>query len=83
MAELHGNMFIEKCNVCNTKYINNKCVNTIGLKPTGKKCNKVKNKGTCRGELHDTILDWDDSLPAGNLILLNLKLLIKIKIYYL
>ena len=65
LAELHGNMFIEKCNACNTKYINSKCVNTIGLKPTGKKCSKQKAKGTCRGDLHDTILDWDDALPSG------------------
>ena len=58
-------MFIEKCNACNTKYINNKCVNTIGLKPTGNKCRKQKAKGSCRGDLCDTILDWDDSLPLG------------------
>lgn len=59
-------MFIEKCNACNTKYINRKCVDKIGLKSTGKKCTREKPKGVCRGELHDTILDWDDELPAGS-----------------
>jgi mono-ADP-ribosyltransferase sirtuin 6 len=69
-------MFIEKCNACNTKYINNKCVNTIGLKPTGKKCTKQKTKGACRGELCDTILDWDDALPSGSQKKIHLKFII-------
>lgn len=60
-------MFIQKCNTCNTKYINSKCVNTIGLKPTGNKCTKVKAKGNCRGVLLDTILDWDDALPQEDM----------------
>jgi mono-ADP-ribosyltransferase sirtuin 6 len=48
LAELHGNMFVEKCNLCSARHINATSVKTIGLKPTGKKCLKLKAKGNCR-----------------------------------
>ncbi|CAF0738812.1 unnamed protein product [Brachionus calyciflorus] len=63
LAEVHGNMFVQKCNLCHSKYLMKKCTPTIGLKPTGIKCSKEKTKGFCRGNLFDTILDWEDELP--------------------
>jgi NAD+-dependent protein deacetylase sirtuin 6 len=49
LAELHGNMFIEKCNVCGAKNISTvECVKTIGFKSSGKKCSRKKQRGNCR-----------------------------------
>lgn len=51
------------------KYIGSKSTNSVGLKPTGKKCSKEKQRGKCRGELHDSLLDWEDALPIQELTL--------------
>lgn len=45
------------------KHIKSECARTVGLKSTGHKCLREKPRGQCRGFLHDTILDWEDSLP--------------------
>ena len=40
----------------------------MGLKRTGKRCAASKRRGVrCRGHLRDTILDWEDELPAREL----------------
>ncbi|KAK7116200.1 NAD-dependent protein deacylase sirtuin-6-like [Littorina saxatilis] len=67
LSELHGNMFMEKCNKCNTQYIRSKCVPTMGEKATGNACSQTKARGFCRGLLHDTVLDWEASLPEQDL----------------
>jgi NAD+-dependent protein deacetylase sirtuin 6 len=41
----------------------------VGLKPTGNKCIKEKQRGKCRGELRDSLLDWEDALPIQELSL--------------
>ncbi len=48
LAELHGNMFIEKCQLCSMKYITKNCAEKIGLKSTGRKCSRLKPRGSCR-----------------------------------
>ncbi|XP_042525867.1 NAD-dependent protein deacetylase sirtuin-6 isoform X2 [Dipodomys spectabilis] len=71
LAELHGNMFVEECTKCKTQYVRETVVGTMGLKATGRLCTVAKARGlrACRGELRDTILDWEDSLPDRDLAL--------------
>lgn len=69
LSELHGNMFIEKCDRCETEYIRKNAVTTVGLKKTGRVCVKKGVRGNCRGKLRDTILDWEDSLPYKDLVM--------------
>nr|XP_044991345.1 NAD-dependent protein deacetylase sirtuin-6 isoform X3 [Jaculus jaculus] len=71
LAELHGNMFVEECVKCKTQYVRDTVVGTMGLKATGRLCTVAKARGlrACRGELRDTILDWEDSLPDRDLAL--------------
>ncbi|XP_076977240.1 NAD-dependent protein deacylase sirtuin-6 isoform X2 [Tamandua tetradactyla] len=71
LAELHGNMFIEECVKCKTQYIRDTVVGSMGLKATGRLCTVAKARGlrACRGELRDTILDWEDALPDRDLAL--------------
>lgn len=67
LSELHGNMFVEQCNKCHAQYIRSKCVPTMGEKPTGNPCTQTKARGVCRGQLCDTILDWEADLPRHDL----------------
>nr|XP_038934598.1 NAD-dependent protein deacylase sirtuin-6 isoform X5 [Rattus norvegicus] len=71
LAELHGNMFVEECPKCKTQYVRDTVVGTMGLKATGRLCTVAKARGlrACRGELRDTILDWEDALPDRDLTL--------------
>ncbi|XP_078696572.1 NAD-dependent protein deacylase sirtuin-6-like [Branchiostoma floridae x Branchiostoma belcheri] len=69
LSELHGNMFVEQCDKCGKQYVRDTVVPTMALKPTGGQCTQVKSRGRCRGKLHDTILDWEDSLPERDLAL--------------
>ncbi|XP_078217685.1 NAD-dependent protein deacylase sirtuin-6 isoform X5 [Callithrix jacchus] len=71
LAELHGNMFVEECAKCKTQYVRDTVVGSMGLKATGRLCTVAKARGlrACRGELRDTILDWEDSLPDRDLAL--------------
>ncbi|KAJ7389596.1 NAD-dependent protein deacetylase sirtuin-6 [Desmophyllum pertusum] len=40
ISELHGNMFIEKCDRCEREYIRRNAVTTVGLKKTGRVCER-------------------------------------------
>ncbi|KAK7492502.1 hypothetical protein BaRGS_00016168 [Batillaria attramentaria] len=67
LSELHGNMFVEQCNKCHTQYIRSRCVPTMGERLTGNPCTQAKSRGVCRGQLCDTILDWEADLPRHDL----------------
>lgn len=63
LAELHGNCFAERCAACGTEYIRDFEVETVGFKPTGRRCDAAG----CGGRLHDHVLDWEDALPEDEL----------------
>ena len=54
LIELHGNVFMEKCPKCGFEQVHETDVGGIGCRPTGQKCSQCK-----KGEMHDTVLDWD------------------------
>ena len=56
---LHGCIFTEKCNVWQIDYFRDFDVGGVSFKKTGRKCTGVP---VCAGDLHDTILDWEDTL---------------------
>ncbi|KAM7143160.1 NAD-dependent protein deacylase sirtuin-6 isoform 3-T3 [Molossus nigricans] len=53
------------------QYVRDTVVGSMGLKATGRLCTMAKARGlrACRGELRDTILDWEDALPERDLTL--------------
>jgi len=64
LAELHGNMFTSECPKCKKQFVRTSPAPTVGRKPIGDHCkNKVR---PCRGQLIDTILDWEDDLPEDD-----------------
>ncbi|XP_028141135.1 NAD-dependent protein deacetylase Sirt6 [Diabrotica virgifera virgifera] len=69
MAELHGNMFIGQCNTCESQFVRPEATSTVGKKCLNEDCKRssMLRGRTCRGKLHDTILDWEDSLPEYDL----------------
>ncbi|CAF1223000.1 unnamed protein product [Rotaria magnacalcarata] len=64
LAELHGNMNLEKCSNCGAKYLRDYDA-AIGLLNhlTGRKCDKPE----CRGPLKDSIINFGENLPAEEL----------------
>lgn len=70
LAELHGNMFIEQCNQCDSQFIRQAATTSVGQKCLGTNCPSVRLNGRpCRGKMHDTILDWEHNLPEKDLAL--------------
>lgn len=65
LAELHGNMFTSECPKCKKMFVRDSPVPTVGRKAVGMTCrNELR---PCRGQLIDTILDWEDNLPDDDL----------------
>ncbi|KZS21532.1 NAD-dependent deacetylase sirtuin-6 [Daphnia magna] len=68
LSELHGNMFIGQCSLCSRQYIRRKAVTSVGQRELPVDCPALKGgKLSCRGKLHDTILDWEHELPVRDL----------------
>lgn len=68
LAELHGDMFVDKCNLCQRQFVRSSAATTVGQKSEGKSCPARRSNGRrCRGKLHDNILDWEDGLPDADL----------------
>lgn len=69
IAELHGNMFIGQCNTCESQFVMPEATSTVGKKCLNEDCKRsaVLRGRSCRGKLHDTILDWEDNLPEHDL----------------
>ncbi|CAH0725022.1 unnamed protein product, partial [Brenthis ino] len=70
LAELHGNMFIDECNLCKRQYVRSQPVETVGKKCSGVPCASALTGGRpCRGRLYDGVLDWEHSLPENDLLM--------------
>ncbi|KAJ2949625.1 hypothetical protein O0L34_g15549 [Tuta absoluta] len=70
LAELHGNMFIDECNLCKKQFIRHRPVETVGKKCSGVPCASEHVGGRpCRGRLYDGVLDWEHSLPENDLLM--------------
>lgn len=68
LAELHGDMFVDKCDYCHRQFVRSTAVTTVGQKSEGKPCPGKRGNGRrCRGKLHDNVLDWEDGLPDADL----------------
>ncbi|KAM3961688.1 sirtuin 6 [Aphomia sociella] len=68
LAELHGNMFVDECNVCKRQFVRSCPVETVGKKCSGVPCAAEHVGGRpCRGRLYDGVLDWEHSLPENDL----------------
>ncbi|EDV26281.1 NAD-dependent protein deacetylase sirtuin-6 [Trichoplax sp. H2] len=65
VSELHGNMFVDRCDRCYQEYCHAHASVTVGCKKTGTRCTR---NDRCRGYIRDTILDWEDSLPEKDLL---------------
>lgn len=64
LAELHGNMFVVKCQKCNRQFVTKHVTSSVGQKCLNMSCFGTNlNQRPCRGKLQDTILDWDHVLP--------------------
>ena len=64
MSVLHGCIFTEICDTCNTEHVSKTEIQSIGLKHTGRDCTLGGSpRGSCPGKLKDTLLDWEDALP--------------------
>jgi NAD+-dependent protein deacetylase sirtuin 6 len=58
---LHGCAFTEKCHTCHAEFFRDEDVGGMSFQPTGEVCD------LCHGNLHDTLLDWEDALPEKDL----------------
>ncbi|XP_022669677.1 NAD-dependent protein deacetylase Sirt6-like isoform X2 [Varroa destructor] len=71
LTDVHGNMFVDRCQKCGKQFIRRRCTRTVGQKLTGEPClaeRLGRNAKSCRGgRLRDSILDWEDELPTEGL----------------
>ena len=64
LAELHGNMNLEKCSKCGARYLRDYDASSGHLHHhTGRKCDKRE----CRGSLKDSIINFGENLPSDEL----------------
>ena len=65
LAEVHGNFYLDECNLCFSRFIRNTPSTTMALKVSDVPCPRVERP--CRGFLRDTVLDWEHELPVCEL----------------
>ncbi|XP_075539981.1 NAD-dependent protein deacetylase Sirt6-like [Dermacentor variabilis] len=69
LTDLHGNMFLDRCNQCGRQFVRTTATKSVGQKPTRELCPVPKKKGRmCRGHLHDSILDREHELPEDGIV---------------
>jgi mono-ADP-ribosyltransferase sirtuin 6 len=59
---LHGCIFTEICDSCHNEYFRDFDIGGVSFQKTGRNCEQTG----CEGFLRDTILDWEDALPADD-----------------
>ncbi|KJP86933.1 hypothetical protein AK88_03442 [Plasmodium fragile] len=59
MSEIHGNIFIERCDFCGRRYLRDFVISTISFQPTGALCFLCSFPpiGVCT----DVVLDWNNA----------------------
>ncbi|CAD2111444.1 hypothetical protein YYG_03444 [Plasmodium vinckei petteri] len=59
ISEIHGNIFIERCDFCGRRYLRDYVISTISFKPTGSLCFLCSFPpiGICT----DVLLDWNNA----------------------
>jgi len=68
IAELHGNMFVDQCDMCRKMFVRDSPAPTVGQKLVGGDCQATKSNGrNCGGKLRDFVLDWGAELPQEDL----------------
>ncbi|KAI6214588.1 NAD-dependent histone deacetylase domain containing protein [Aphelenchoides besseyi] len=67
LAEVHGNVFVERCDRCQRQNFRDTPLLSVGRKSTGRNCERSGTERTCRGKLCDFLLDWEDELPEPEL----------------
>lgn len=65
LAEVHGDFFVDECNLCLSRFIRRTASPTMAQKVSTTPC--PRKERPCRGFLRDTILDWEDQLPESEL----------------
>lgn len=58
-------MFTSECPKCKKQFVRSQVVPTVGQKPVGVTCRN--DQRPCRGQLIDSILDWEGNLPDDDL----------------
>lgn len=69
ISELHGNVFVERCNRCERQVVLAAPSTTVGQKKSGRDCKWGRGGRICRGQMCDTVLDWEHGLPDDELAL--------------
>ncbi|CEL98458.1 unnamed protein product [Vitrella brassicaformis CCMP3155] len=62
MAEVHGNVCMERCEDCGRRFLRDYQMTTLSFTPTGHKCHICSYPP--QGECVDVLLDWEDNLEA-------------------
>jgi NAD-dependent SIR2 family protein deacetylase len=70
MSELHGNIFVERCQRCGAEYRSANDLQGMNCQFTGRKC----TESNCRGLLRDTVIDWKVSFVISVVFVVFIKL---------
>ncbi|KAI6220363.1 hypothetical protein M3Y99_01610600 [Aphelenchoides fujianensis] len=71
LAEVHGNVFVERCDRCQKQAFRETPLLSVGRRPTGRNCERSVAGRACRGKMCDFLLDWEDELPEPEFSICN------------